>query len=92
MDQSLICQHRNLACNGEEQKIILIKLAQGDLNEFVILTLFNEPAILNPLYQMTTDRNNYYTRIIRRGHLKVDRPRTLVCSILTFSLSFLEES
>ena len=69
-DQSLICHHRNSACNREEQKIILIKQVQGDLNEFVILTVFNEPTLLNTLYEMATDRNNYFTGIMVKGHLE----------------------
>lgn len=58
------------ACNREQQKIILIKQVQEDLNEFVILTLFNEPTLLNPLCEMTTYRNNYFTGIIGKGHFE----------------------
>lgn len=71
----------------------MIKQVQGDLNEFVILTLFNEPTLLNPLYEMTTDRNNYFTGAIRKGHFERGQAyNRFVLSVPVFSLPLTEKA
>lgn len=93
VDQSLICHHRNSACDREKRKIILIKQVQGDFNEFVILTLFHEPTVLNPPYEMTTDRNHYFTGTIRKGHFESGQAYNRVMpSVPAFSLPLTEKA
>lgn len=71
----------------------MIKQVQGDLNEFVILTLFNDPTRLNPLYDMTTDRNNYFTGTIRKGHFESGQAyNRVVLSVPAFSLPLTEKA